>query len=309
MTWSGQVTAALWFSMMLVATTPAFGGNSVMPDAARSEKASPQLPGSRAQHALDRLFEPPAPERHSLRQSVQPSDDIQPRRRTGLAALVRTTGADFRTYPARKATWYMLAVGGSLAAVARPFDHEIDRHMVGTTATRRFFTPGRYIGSSWVQVAGATGTYLVGRYAMERPTGQSNKVAHLGFDLLRAAALSQALTLGVKVAVRRDRPTGECCAFPSGHASATFAAATVLERHLGIRTVWPGYIVATYVAVSRMHDRRHYLSDVLFGSAVGLSAGWTVVGRHGRDAYALVPTPTKGGLLISLVRMPHRQTD
>ena len=38
--------------------------------------------------------------------------------------------------------------------------------------------------------------YLIGRYAMEPETGShTNKVAHLGFDLLRANIVTRRLTL------------------------------------------------------------------------------------------------------------------
>jgi len=111
--------------------------------------------------------------------------------------------------------------------------------------------------------------------------------------------VTQALTYGIKVSVRRDRPTGECCSFPSGHASMTFATAAVLERHFGYRASWPMFAVAGYVSASRLTDNRHFLSDVLFGSALGMAAGWTVVGRHGRQDFTFFPVPTRGGVALS----------
>ena len=62
----------------------------------------------------------------------------------------------------------------------------------------------------------------------------------------------------------------------------TFATASVIERHFGYRASWPMFLIAGYVSASRLTDNRHYLSDVLFGSALGIASGWTVVGRHGR---------------------------
>jgi membrane-associated phospholipid phosphatase len=50
-------------------------------------------------------------------------------------------------------------------------------------------------------------------------------------------------------------------------------------------------------------DNRHFLSDVVFGSAVGIASGWTVVGRHGRNEYALQPVPVRGGMMIALARV------
>src|SRR5262245_8410944 len=50
-------------------------------------------------------------------------------------------------------------------------------------------------------------------------------------------------------------------------------AATVLQQHLGYRAAIPTYLVASYVAMSRLHDNRHYASDVIFGAATGIMTG------------------------------------
>ena len=178
--------------------------------------------------------------------------------------------------------------------------------LAGSTAVGRFFTAGKWIGTDYVQAGSAISLYLVGRYILPHAEGEpkSNKVSHLGFDLLRALIVSQSLTQGIKVAVQRARPTGECCSFPSGHASATFATAAVLERHFGYRGAWPTFVVASYVAASRLHDKRHFLSDVVFGSALGMASGWTVVGRHGRSSFALAPVPIPGGFMVSITHDP-----
>lgn len=84
--------------------------------------------------------------------------------------------------------------------------------------------------------------------------------------------------------------------------------ASVLERHLGYRGAWPTFAIAAYVATSRLHDNRHFLSDVLFGSALGIASGWTVVGRHGRSNYALMPVPVRGGVMVTLIRKPSPQS-
>jgi membrane-associated phospholipid phosphatase len=209
---------------------------------------------------------------------------------TGFKALVVETGRDFKAFPRRRSTWVILAVGGAAAAIAYPFDDEVNARLAGSDAVGRFFAPGKYIGSVYVQAGTAVGLYVIGRYMLPHPDGESrtNKVSHLGFDLVRGLIVSQALTQGIKITVQRDRPTGECCAFPSGHASATFATAAVLERHLGYRAAWPTFAIAAYVGASRLHDNRHFLSDVLFGGALGIASGWTVVGRHGRSNYALM---------------------
>ena len=223
---------------------------------------------------------------------------------TGFRALANDTVKDFVSFPKRRSTWVILGVGGALAALAHPADTYVTEHLVASDAAGRFFVAGKYIGAFYVQMGVAMGIYTVGRYVLppSQDGSKTNKWSHLGFDLLRVELLSQGVVHGIKHTVRRDRPNGECCAFPSGHAATAFAVASVLERHLGYRFAWPTVVAAMYVATSRLHDNKHYLSDVLFGAAVGTAAGWTVVGRHGRDNYALVPQPIRGGIALMAVR-------
>jgi membrane-associated phospholipid phosphatase len=228
---------------------------------------------------------------------------------TGFKALFFDTASDFAAFPRRPSTWVILAIGGAGAAIAHPFDDEANAHLVGSDAVGKFFAPGKYIGAMYTQVGMAVGFYVAGRYLMPHAAGapKTNKVAHIGFDMLRSLIVSQTFTQAMKQSIRRDRPTGECCAFPSGHSSAAFATASALERHFGYRGAWPTFVVATYVAMSRMHDNRHYLSDVVFGGALGIASGWTVVGRHGRSNFAMTPVPVRGGVMLALTYRGREQ--
>jgi undecaprenyl-diphosphatase len=60
--------------------------------------------------------------------------------------------------------------------------------------------------------------------------------------------------------------------FPSGHASASFAVATVLAIKFP-RTKWPILAVAAMIAVSRIVRGSHYLTDVAGGAALGCVMG------------------------------------
>jgi len=228
-----------------------------------------------------------------------------PTAHTGWGTLVKDTAQDFVAFPKRKSTWVILAAGGAAALAAHPADDYVQEHIVGSETAKDVFKLGKWVGSTYVQVGTAVGLWVIGRYMLPPATGESktNKVSHLGFDLMRAQIVSQALVHGIKYTVRRDRPTGECCAFPSGHAATAFATAAVLERHFGYRGSWRALLAASYVAASRLVDNRHFLSDVVFGAALGEATGWTVVGRHGREKYALQPVPIRGGMLVSLVKV------
>jgi membrane-associated phospholipid phosphatase len=222
---------------------------------------------------------------------------------TGWATLVKDTGRDFVSFPKRKSTWVFLAAGGAAALAVHPADDYVESHIVGNPTADKVFALGKVVGSAGFQVGASVGLWVVGRYIVPPKDGsRTNKLSHLGFDLMRAQIVSQTLVHAIKYSVQRDRPTGECCAFPSGHATTAFAAASVLERHFGHRVWWPALAGATYVATSRLVDDRHFLSDVVFGAALGEAVGWTVVGRHGKSAFALQPVPVRGGMMLALVR-------
>lgn len=215
---------------------------------------------------------------------------------TGIRALFYNVVEDITKLPAMQNV-YIAAVGGGLALAAHPADPTFNARLGGHWDA--FFAPGKYIGGTAEQVAMSLATFAYGRL-MDQP-----KVSHLGNDLLQAQIISELLIEPIKLAAQRLRPyqTSHCgfnCSFPSGHASITFADATVIERHLGWKYIVIGYAIAAYVATSRLHDNDHFLSDVVFGAATGTIAGRTVV-HHARDYWAFAPTPLPDGGVAILV--------
>ena len=76
-------------------------------------------------------------------------------------------------------------------------------------------------------------------------------------------------------------------AYPSIHAAASFATAAALTaetaRHSrrGAWVVGPiGYAIAAMPGLSRMYADKHWASDVLMGSALGMASGWATVRYH-----------------------------
>ena len=207
---------------------------------------------------------------------------------TGWVSLIKDSAGDFVAFPKRPSTWVLLGAGAA-ALAAHPADHYVQTHIVGNDTAESVFSLGQWVGSTYVQVGSAAGLWAIGRYVVAPAADQprTNKYSEIGFDLIRAQILSQALVQGMKNSFRRDRPTGECCSFPSGHAATAFAMASVLERHFGYRASAPALAAATYVATSRLVDNRHFLSDVAFGAFAGVASGWTVVGTRGRSRVRL----------------------
>ena len=73
--------------------------------------------------------------------------------------------------------------------------------------------------------------------------------------------------------MRRTRPNGDPRSFPSGHASATFATATVLHRHYGWKLGLPFYLLGVYTAASRIQDKKHWLTDTVMGATSAWHGG------------------------------------
>jgi len=203
---------------------------------------------------------------------------------------------DFRRFPSwQNVQW--LSVGLGAAAAIHPSDRSISREWseTGTGA----FRPGAVIGLTPVQLGAALATYTAGLAA------RSPRTASLGADLIRAQLLADLLTRGIKGSVRRDRPDGGGFSFPSGHASVSFASATVLQRHLGWKVGIPAYAAAAYVAASRVQMKRHYLSDVAFGAALGIVAGRTVTLGNGHRLL-VAPMASTDGAGLSFVWLGGR---
>jgi len=64
--------------------------------------------------------------------------------------------------------------------------------------------------------------------------------------------------------------------FPSGHAGVSFVSAVILGRAFSRQRLW-FYLLASCIALSRVHLGVHYPSDVLVGACVGLCVGVIVL--------------------------------
>jgi hypothetical protein len=273
------ITAVLAMSLSGPTTVDAVDVQSVTQPEQTQTQAAPQPPDPAEQKAEAK--EPPTPPH------------------TGIRALFGDLVEDVKHLPAIQNV-YLAAIGGGLAAAAHPADRTLNARLISHyDVVNTAFAPGKYIGNTPEQVALSLGTYAFGRI-FNQP-----KVSHLGMDLVQAQILTEMLVEPIKFATRRERPDGSNHqSFPSGHAAITFATATVIERHLGWRKSLLGYAIASYVAASRLHDNRHYLSDVIFGAAVGSIAGRTVV-HHASDYWAVTPVAVPGGgvaLMVTRIR-------
>jgi len=128
--------------------------------------------------------------------------------------------------------------------------------------------------------------YLAGRMRHDERAKETGLLA--AEALINSTIVSQAL----KGMSQRQRPEVDHSSggffdggssFPSGHAINSWALATIIAyeygpRHPAIR--YASYALATAVGISRYTARKHFLSDVLMGSAMGFGIGRYVYHQH-----------------------------
>lgn len=216
-------------------------------------------------------------------------------RHTGVHAMVKELVVDFKHLPSKE-NLYWAAAGGALAAAVHPGDDNVNQAFLdASSGTKNFFKPGAVLGEFPTLIATAATVYIAGR-ASDKP-----RVSHTGMDLIRALLVSEAMVQTLKYTTRRERPDGSSKnSFPSGHAADTFAFATALERHLNWKFVVPAYAFSSYVAMSRLPANRHWLSDVVFGSTVGIISGRTVTGRE-LNKYHVQLVPIHRGVAVTYI--------
>lgn len=108
---------------------------------------------------------------------------------------------------------------------------------------------------------------------------ESKKTGWLAFE---SFLWSGAVELTMKFAIGRRRPSGtddpfsfqpgqSDGAFPSGHTTTAFAAATVFaEQYPTWKVVIPAYAAAGAVGFSRIYSNQHWGSDVVGGALLGI---------------------------------------
>ena len=198
-------------------------------------------------------------------------------------------------------------VGSLLAAQVAlfPLDDEIQgrvRQMQSdaTDDVAAFLQP---LGHSGLWLAAAAAALTAGQLASER------RLADVGLHALASLAAANIVTGGLKALTGRWRPRvsvvqdGQTISlfhdsghwhllagwrdgeqrrsYPSGHATAAFAVASVLSEEFGGAIPWVAYPLATGVAWSRLNDDHHWATDVIMGGLIGILSGRLIV-RLGR---------------------------
>ena len=166
-----------------------------------------------------------------------------------------------------------------------------------------------YAGSIYGVSAGAASFYLIGRATHNqraRETGVLSAEAIIDSTIVFTAL--KGITQRARPLDGKDRSKffvgGR--SFPSGHSIEAWSVATVVasEYHDHLAVQIAAYGVASAVSVSRFTGLRHYLSDVLVGSALGYGIGRYVYRAHHRQISTSSGGPEEEETLSQSKRMP-----
>jgi hypothetical protein len=173
----------------------------------------------------------------------------------------------------------LAAVSGT-GLVLMALDQEIQDDVQGRRAessdsVSAFFT---VFGNGAALLGLSTAVYVAGEIGHDDGL---RKTALLSVESLATASL---LVWTIKVIAGRARPyTGESSgsyhlftlesdfwSFPTGHAAAAFSVATTIALQTrGVLIDIAAYGLATMAGLARIHDNKHWASDVFIGSALG----------------------------------------
>jgi membrane-associated phospholipid phosphatase len=242
--------------------------------------------GQPIQSAADSRFSTPAPSPQRLTGTTSPTTFKTPN-------FFQSTLGDFRQLTSSKDTLAWLAIGTAFSTFTRPVDMTVTRQMSTAPAMDRLHA-GNIIGGKEFQFGASAAALAIGKIS------GNARVSDVASKVLRAQIMSQVITGVIKKSAQRERPDGsDTRSFPSGHTSVSFASATVLQRELGWKVGIPAYAAATYVGMARIEKKKHFLSDVAFGAAIGILSGRTVTIGSGEKRFAVSPAVTPGGAGVS----------
>ena len=243
----------------------------------------------------------------SAQAPTAPASDPQPEQRQADSAaaadggvakrFVRDVGSDYKNFFSVE-TGLWLGIGGGAALAMHAADDSIQQSATGPNAIS--LPGGSIYGSQLFQIPVAVALWGIASAA------GSERHAEAGRDLLRAQISVASWTYLIKVVAQRKRPDGSNYSFPSGHASASFATAMVLQEHYGWKVGLPAFLAAGYTGASRITDNQHWASDVVFGAFLGMASGRVVTLqlRQARVTLAPLAVPKGGGVVVTVLSLP-----
>src|SRR5438477_10222555 len=179
---------------------------------------------------------------------------------------------------------YLVPLGAGAAALIAT-DQKTGDEIAESTRALNASRIISYAGSMYGVGAVTATFYLAGR------AGHNDRAREMGILGAEALIDSAIVVTAVKEITQRTRPSGGRSrsdffdggsSFPSGHSIEAWSLATVIanEYHDHLPVQIAAYGIASAVSVARFTGQKHYLSDILVGSAMGYGIGRYVYRTH-----------------------------
>ncbi|MEE9542578.1 MAG: phosphatase PAP2 family protein [Thermodesulfobacteriota bacterium] len=228
-----------------------------------------------------------------------------------------TDGKSIVTSPARfgRDEWIKasLVLGGTVALYL--FDDNIQDWTQDNkdSASEDISTFAEHFGDGLYLLGGMGGFYLLGQATKDV---RANRTALLG---LESFVITGLITQVFKFSFHRHRPKSgdsydtwdgpsldsDHLSFTSGHSAVAWSLATVVaSEYKETRFVAPiAYTLATLASLSRVHDNKHWASDVFAGAALGYFTSKAIIAYHPRgteNTVRLLPEINEDGVKLTL---------
>ena len=161
------------------------------------------------------------------------------------------------------ATAGILLILGVTPAVADDETNRLYRPWLENQKVDHFFELGEWMGSGSIHALSSMSLYSSGKLL------NKESWSRLGSEMFSAQFLSSVLSTSLKLTTARTRPDGAPYSFPSGHTTVSFATAGVIWHNCGKTAGVTAQALAAYVALSRLQENKHYVSDIVAGCVLG----------------------------------------
>lgn len=122
------------------------------------------------------------------------------------------------------------------------------------------------------------------------------------WQFTKSFATNIAITGALKYTINKRRPFNDGGqAFPSGHTSITFQAASFIHRRYGFKYSIPGYLLAGWTGYSRIYATRHDGYDVLAGAVVGIGSSFLFTTPYQREHMQLSFKSSEDEFLLGFI--------
>jgi len=102
-------------------------------------------------------------------------------------------------------------------------------------------------------------------------------------EFIESFSVSEVSTYALKRIIKEHRPKpyqSSPYSFPSGHTSASFVSAAFIHKRYGFKYAIVPYMLASYVAYSRVNARKHFIHDVIAGAILGIVSSWSFTKKY-----------------------------